>query len=462
MKVTALKQEGLSHSFSVVVPASTVEMQLQQELQEVGKKAKIQGFRPGKVPMTLLKQRYGKDVMDSVLWDTVNKTTQAVLADKNIRPSMKPDVNIESYEEQGELKFTLSVESMPEVPDVKFESITIDHYSCDIAESEITEAMQRVVESRKHFHDAPAAAKAVNGDAVKIDFLGKLDGEPFSGGKGENYQLELGSGQFIPGFEEQLVGCKAGDEVVVKVSFPKDYHSTDLAGKKAEFDVKVHAVMNVHAPSLDDEFCQHIGFKDLADMKEAVRSQLASDYESLARNKSKKQLFDALDDTLKFEVPAKMVEMEFGSIWQQLQKAKAEGDPSVNKPEAELQTEYQIIAERRVRLGILLAEIGRKHNVQITREELTRAVMDQARMFPGQEKKVFEFYQKNPEHVEELKGPIIEEKVVDLILSKVKRTEKKVSPEFLLNQDEDSGESSDKKTSASGKKSSAKKAKKED
>ncbi len=462
MKVTALKQEGLSHTFSIVVPATVVEMQLQQELQAVGKKAKIQGFRPGKVPMTLLKQRYGKDVMDSVLWDTVNKTTQQVLAEKNIRPSMKPDVNIDSYEEQGELAFTLSVESMPEVPEINFESITVDNYSCEIAESEIIEAMQRVVESRKHFHDAPAAAKAANGDAVKIDFLGKLNGEPFKGGKGEDYQLELGSGQFIPGFEEQLIGCKAGDEVVVKVAFPKDYHSKDLAGENAEFDVKVHTVLNIHAPSLDDEFCQHIGFKDLADMKEAVRSQLAGDYDNLARNKSKKQLFDTLDDTMKFEIPSKMVEMEFGSIWDQLQQAKAKGDPSVNKPDAELRAEYQIIAERRVRLGILLAEVGRKNNVQITKEELTRAVVEQARMFPGQEKKVFEFYQKNPEHVEELKGPIIEEKVVDLILSKVKRAEKKVSPEFLLNQDDDSDAPKEKKSSAESKKTSTKKAKKED
>lgn len=452
MKITPVKTDGLAHEYRVTVPASVIDKQLENELHSISQRAKVPGFRPGKIPMPVLRQRYGKDVMDSVLWETVNKTTREVLAEKNLRPSTKPDVNIVDYKEGEDLVYDLSLEVLPEVPTLDYSKITVAEYTFDIAESEIEEALERLASSRKHWHESEKTAKAKEGDMVVIDFLGKRDGTPFDGGKGENFQLELGSAQFIPGFEEQLVGAKAGDKRTVKVTFPEVYHSKDLAGAEAEFDVTVHSVHHSHKPELNDAFAKDMNFESLDKIKDAIRQQIQDDYGSVARNRAKKELFDWLDVQVKFDVPPQMLKMEFEAVWQQLQEAKKKGDPSLDKPEAELRTEYQGISERRVRLGILLAEIGRKENIQVNRDELSRAVMDQARMFPGQEQKVFEFYQKNPQHVEELKGPIIEDKVVDFILSKVKRNEKKVTLEELANEDGSaSGESAPKKKSSAKK-----------
>ncbi len=460
MKIENSEQKGLDHTYKIVVAAAEVDSQLQAQLESVGQKAKIPGFRPGKIPMTVLKQRYGKEVMDEVLWNSINAATRKLVEEKQVRPAVKPEVSIKSYEDGGDLEFELQLQVMPDVPELDYDKITISEYEFDIPEKEIEEGLARLAESRKHFHKADDKHKAALGDAVKIDFLGKLDGEPFEGGKGEGFQLELGSGQFIPGFEEQLIGQKAGDETVVKVTFPEQYHSTAMAGKDAEFEVKVHEVLTAHSPEMDDAMAKEFGFDDVAALKEAVKGQIEGDYTNLARNKSKKELFDWLDANVKFEIPSKMKELEFNGVWEQMQQAKAQGDPSLDKPEAELRKEYEEVSERRVRLGILLAEIGRKNNVQVGKDELTRAVMNQAQMFPGQEQKVFEFYQKNPEHVDELRGPIIEDKAVDLILEKVKRETKKVTPDELSADDAatDMAKAQPKKKAAAKKKPAAKKA----
>lgn len=437
MKITQSDVNGLEHNYSIVVAASDVDSQLQNQLQTIGKKAKISGFRPGKIPMNVLRQRYGKEVMDEVLWNSVNQATRKLVEEKNIRPALKPEVNITAYTEGADLEFKLQMQVMPEVEEPDYAAITINDYQFNIPESEVEQGLERLAASRKHFHAADAKHKAALGDAVKIDFLGKRDGEPFAGGKGENFQLELGSGQFIPGFEDQLVGKKAGDACVVSVSFPEKYHSTDLAGKAVTFDVTVHEVLTPHTPDASDDMAKGFGFATLDALKDAIREQIGSDYTAMARSKAKKELFDWLDSNIKFDVPSKMREMEFAGIWDQMQRAKAQGDPSLDKPDAELRSEYEAVAERRVRLGILLAEIGRKHNIQVGKDELTRAVMSQAKMFPGQEQKVFEFYQKNPDHVDELRGPIIEDKAVDFILGKVKRTAVKIEASALLSQEDD-------------------------
>jgi trigger factor len=452
MKITTIADTGLDHHYSIVVAADAVEAALCKQLESISKKAKIPGFRAGKIPMPVLKQRYGKEVMDEVLWNSVNDATRSLLSEKALRPALKPEVVIKEYAEGGDLSFDLKLQIMPEAPEIPYDKIAIPAYRCEVTDEEVAQGIARLSASKKHFHAAKEGKKAAIGDAVKIDFLGKLDGVPFDGGKGEGFQLELGSGQFIPGFEDQLVGAKAGDERVINVTFPESYHSSQLAGKAATFDVTVHSVLEAHTPEADDALANDFGFESLDKLKDAVRAQITDDFANLARNKAKRELFDWLDANLQFDVPSKMKELEFNGIWEQMQRAKAQGDSTLDKPEDELRAEYEAVAERRVRLGILLAEVGRLNNLQVTKDELTRAVMQQARMFPGQEQKVFEFYQKNPDQADELRGPIIEDKAVDFILGKLTRTEKLLSMDELLEEekadaDADSGSEKPKKSS---------------
>ncbi len=436
MQITAKEQSGLSHSFHVVVPAKDVETQLDTELQSLGKKVKMPGFRPGKVPMSVLRQKYSKDVMGDVIQNTVEKATRDVMAEKKIRPALQPDVKITSFEEGKDLAFDITIEVMPTVPEIDFSKITVDELTYELPENEVEEGLTRLAKTRQHTHGHDGAAEM--GHVVKIDFLGKKDGVPFAGGEGKGFQLELGSNQFIPGFEEQLVGLKAGDEKTISVTFPKEYHSKDLAGAESTFDVKVHEVLRLHAPDMDEKLAEQLGFKDLENLKQAVRQQIDFEYKGAARAKAKKQLFDALDEVANFEIPQGMLKLENESIMKQVVEAKKAGDPELkDKSDAELKEEYEAISERRVRLGILLSAVAQTNNLTITREELSAAVMSQARNYPGQEDKIFEFYRKNPQSVDELRGPILEEKAVDFILGKVTRTQKPVTTEELMKDDEE-------------------------
>lgn len=445
MQITDKESKGLTHSFHVVVPAKDVEAQMEVELQSLGQKVKMPGFRPGKVPMNLLKQKYGKDVMGDVLQSAITKATGDVIKKKDLRPAMQPDVKITSFEEGSDLAFDISVEVFPEMPKIDFSKIEVDELTFEVPETEITESLERLAKSRRHPHKKDGAAE--NGDVVKIDFLGKKDGVPFAGGEGKGFQLELGSNQFIPGFEEQLIGLKAGDKKTIEVKFPEQYHSASLAGQPATFDVTVHEVSYLHTPDVSDKLAESLGFENLNALKKAIEGQIQAEFQQAARSKAKKQLFDALDKVVKFELPKRMQEAEFESIWKQVEQAKKEGDPELkDKSEAELKKEYQTIAERRVKLGILLSEIGRTNNLQISREELSAAVMEQARMYPGQEDKVFEFYRKNPQQIDELRGPILEEKAVDHILTLVKRTPKPTTIEALMSNDEEADAKSAKKS----------------
>jgi len=449
MQVKAKEHKGLSYSYSVTVPASAIEQHMETELQTFGKKVKIPGFRAGKVPMAVLKQRYAKDVMGDVLNSAVNKATKDVVDQNKLRPALQPDIKIVDFKEGGDLQFDIEMEVMPEVPAIKFDKMTVDEYVVDVPESEIDESLKRLAESRKHLHKDKEGAAAKKGSVVKIDFVGKLDGVAFPGGTAEGHMLELGSNQFIPGFEDQLIGAKAGDKKEVNVTFPKEYHSKDLAGKPVTFDVTVHEVHYVHTPEIDAKFASSMGFDDVEALKKAVGEQLGQEFKRAGREKSKKQLFDVLDEKVSFDVPKKMLKMEFDSIWKQLEEAKKQGDKTLEgKSDAELKKEYEKIAERRVRLGIILSEIGREHKLQITKEELSAAVMQQARMFPGQEQQVFEYYRKNPQQIDELKGPILEEKAVDYILANVKRNEKKISVQELMDEgnEDESSDSKSKKT----------------
>jgi trigger factor len=436
MQVTQKESQGLVRAYSVTVPAAEIEQQMEVELQSLGQKVKMPGFRPGHVPMSVLKQRYAKDVMGDVLQSTINKATREAVEKEKIRPAVQPDIKITSFEEGGDLSFDLTIEALPDVPAINYDKLSVDELTYEIPQSEVEEGLARLARSRQHPHTKEGAAE--KGDVVTIDFLGKRDGEPFQGGEGKGFHLELGSNQFIPGFEEQLIGLKAGDQKTIEVTFPEQYHSADLAGQKATFDVTVHEVAYLHVPDVDDKLATSLGFTDLENLKGAVRQQIGFEYERMARAKAKKQLFDQLDEEIDFPIPERMVSMEADSIWAQVEEAKKAGDPSLkDRDEAELKQEYADISRRRVKLGILLAEIGRQNNIQVGREELSAAVMSQARNYPGEEDKVFEFYRKNPQQVDELRGPILEEKAVDFILAKTKRTKKPVTIEELMKEDEE-------------------------
>ena len=432
MKITEKSSEKLKKEYDVVVEAASINDKMDARLKQLGAQVKIPGFRPGHIPTNILKQRYGKSVMGEVIEDAIRDAMQEVVKKHNLRLALQPNVKVTDYKEEGDLAFTMTTELFPEVPDVAFDKITVEKLAFEVPDAEVADALARIAERNRTPKALDAGAKAKKGHTVKIDFKGSIGGVPFEGGEAKNFHLELGSNQFIEGFEDQLVGAKAGDATVVKVTFPANYHKEDLQGKPAEFAVTVHEVMEMENPAVDDAFAKALGLKDLESLQGAVKEQLAREYEAAVRNKMKKQLFDHLENTVKFDVPPGMLELEFNSIWEKLQEAIKAGDPSVSgKPEAELKQEYRQIAARRVRLGILLAEIGNKNKISVTRDELTQAVMRQAGMFPGQEKKVLEFYRQNPAQVEDLRGPILEEKSVDFILSKVKLNERKVSIEEL-------------------------------
>lgn len=436
MQIKETAKKGLKREYAVVVPASDIEAQTEAKLKEVGKTAKIAGFRPGHIPVNLLKQRYGKSIMGEVLEKSVHDATHKVINEEKLRPALQPEIKIKSFEEGKDLELDMVVELFPEVPELDLKKVELEKPTFEIDEKEVNEAVERLAERNKVRKPKADSAKAAKGDVVRIDFKGLKDGVAFEGGTAENFSLELGSGQFIPGFEEQLIGAKKGDDAKVEVTFPEEYHAKDLAGQPVLFEVKVHEVLASEAAKVNDEFAKEIGFDSLEALKGSIKEHLAKDYEQYARNRMKKDLFDKLEDLCTFDVPEGMVESEFKQIWAKLKQAQEQGDPSVvDRDDKELEEEYRAIAARRVRLGVYLAELGRKQKVEVSQQELMGAVVEQARQFPGQEHQVVEFYQKNPSHVEELRGPLFEDKVVDYIFDNVKTKEKKVSLEELVKLD---------------------------
>lgn len=450
MQVNELKKEKLFREYEVKLDAKILEKRMEEQLHTVGKRVKIPGFRPGHIPVKILKQRYGKSIMGEVLEKAVNTSTSDVIKQKGDRPALQPKIEITSYDEGKDLLFKMSYEVLPEIPALDYAKLEVEELTFDIPPQEIEEGLQRLAERQKNL--APKQGKAKNGDSVRMDFEGFKDGVAFEGGAAEGFTLELGSGQFIPGFEEQLVGVQAGDEKALPMTFPEGYHKEDLAGQPVEFKVKIHEVLENQPTPVDDELAKKLGLESLDKLKLAVEDQLRKDYDSVARTKMKRNLFDSIEAMVAFEAPQGMVDLEFGSIWQRLQEAKKQGDESLNKPDDELREEYRGIAERRVRLGLVLAEIGRANNLKVSQDELSRAVMRHAGMFPGQERKVFELYRQHPEQLEELRGPILEEKAVDFILSKIETKKKQVTIEELLKEDEEEDSAS-----AGGKKASVKK-----
>jgi trigger factor len=443
MQVTQTNADGLKHEFKVVVPAALLEEKVSNRLTEVGRTARIPGFRPGKVPMGILRKKFGSSVMGEVLEATVNDGTRHALDEHKIRPAVQPKVEITSYADGKDLEFTIAVETLPEVKVTGLGDIELEKPVAPVEDAEVDAAVQNIADRQERTEVAAAEYQAQTNDVVVIDFLGKVGGEPFDGGKAERYSLKLGSGSFIPGFEDQLVGVKAADETVVKVTFPADYGAEKLAGQDAEFDVKVHEVRQVVPAVVDDEFAKSLGLGDLADLKKAVRDEVERDYKSLSRAHVKRHLLDKLAAQYDFVVPQSMVDLEFDAIWKQVEQDKEQGQQDAadqGKSDDELKAEYRAIATRRVRLGLVLSEVGRENNITITQEDLNRAVMTEARRYPGQEHLVFQYFQKNPDALNGLRAPIFEEKVIDFILEMAKVTEKTVTVEELR-KDPDADES---------------------
>jgi len=436
MQVTELKNEGLKREFEITLLADDINKQVEDKVKSVAKTIKMPGFRSGKVPVSLVKKKHGQQILGEVLEHAVAHSSEKVLEERDIYPAMQPKIEVSEFDEGKDLKYNLSVEIYPEVPEVDLGKIKVKKSVVDVTDKETEEGLERLRGAQKDFNPIKGNRKSKKGDVVLIDFEGKVDGVAFEGGAGKDFKLELGSGQFIPGFEDQLIGAKKGDNVTVKVKFPENYGSKDLAGKDAEFNVDVKDVLEAQLPEVNDEFAKKFGMEDLGKLKEAISEQIAKDFENITRTKLKKDIFDSLDKAYAFEVPQSMVEMEIKSINKMSERDSA-GEEKSKKEEEKQQKEFKEIAERRVRLGIILADLGRKNAITVNEDELRKSVFEQARNYPGQEQQVIEFYQKNKDALDQLRGPILEEKVVDFVLSKVKAEEEKVTVDDLIKFNED-------------------------
>ncbi len=474
MQVTETSSEGLKHEFTVVIGADEISDKMAAKLEVLKDQVRLPGFRPGKVPVDLLRKRYGPSVMGEVLEETVNTSVQQALAERELHPAIKPNIEITKFEDGSDLEFKLSVEVVPEIEPMDFSKLEVERLKVEITDEDVNEVLQRLADRQKSFSPVARNRKAKPGDAVLIDFVGKIDGETFEGGSGTDFQLELGSGSFIPGFEDQIIGAKGGDHVEVKVNFPADYGAAELAGKEAVFEVDVKEVQEAQPAAIDDELATKVGMETLDSLKEAVKAQIQQENDGLARARLKRALLDALEEGHDFEVPPGMVEAEFEGIWQQVEEQRKKGEDDdeaevedAGKSDDELKTEYRAIAERRVRLGLLLSEVGQRNNIDVQEDEVKRALMERARSFPGHERQVLEYYQQQPEAMNELRAPIYEDKVVDFITEIAKVTERTVTREELLAEpEEDQSEGAKKATGgkaeekATGKAKPAKPAKK--
>lgn len=463
MQVTETKTEGLKRDFTIVVPATDIEERVASRLKELAASVKIPGFRPGKVPMSLMKKRYGASVMGEVLERTVNETTMQAMNDRGMRPAVQPKIEITSFDEGADLEYTMAVEVMPEITPVDYGKISLERMVLDVEETVIDETLERMAAANKSSEAAAADHKAEAGNVVVIDFVGKVDGEEFAGGKAEGYHLELGTGSFIPGFEDQLLGAKAGDEVAVKVKFPDEYGAAELAGKESVFDVTVKEVRTTKPSDIDDEFAKKAGVDTLDALKQAIRDEHEREYKQIARMHLKRALLDKLAEMCDFEVPEALVEQELEAIWTQFESQRKENPEAVkaeygDKDDDAIKAEFRDISVRRIRLGLVLAEVGQTNNIQVTKEDISRAMMAEARRYPGQEQRVIEFYRSNPEAMNSLQAPLLEDRVVDFILEMADVKEKKVSREELMRDpDAEDAPAEESKKAASKSKDTAKK-----
>jgi len=445
MQIVEKSGEGLSRVYGVTVPVADLAEKLEARIAEITPTLNIKGFRPGKVPTAHVRRLYGKALMSEVLEQTLSETTQKVITDKNLRPAGEPDLKPEGdlnavIDGKADLSYELALDLMPEFTPVDAATLELKRPIYEPSEAEVDEAVAELVKQNRSYEPRTGkSVKAKDGDMVVIDFVGKLDGEAFDGGTATDAELTLGSGQFIPGFEEQLVGAKPDTDVEVKVTFPEGYQAAHLAGKEAVFEVKVKEVKAPVDTVADDAFAEKLGIENLEKLRELLKTNLAEQYARASRFKLKRALLDQLDAKHDFPLPPKMVEAEFASIWSQVQQDKTNGslpDDDAEKTDEQLEAEYRKIAERRVRLGLVLAEVGRGENVQVTDQELAQAMRQEAMRYGAQAQQIFDLFRQNPNMQAQLRAPIFEDKVVDLIVAKAKVEDEPVSKEELLKEDD--------------------------
>ena len=433
MQVNETLNEGLKRGYAITVTAAELEAKVNEKLAEAQPEVEMKGFRKGKVPMALLKKQFGQKVMGEAMQESIDGAMQEHFEKSGDRPAMQPDVKManEDWKEGDDVEVTMTYEALPDIPEVDLSSITLEKMVVKADDAAVEEALANLAETAQDFEAREEGAKAEDGDQITFDFLGKVDGEAFEGGAAEDYPLVLGSNSFIPGFEEQLVGVVAGDEKDVTVSFPEDYQAPHLAGKEAVFECKVKEVKKPVAAKVDDELAKKFGAEDLAALKSQIAERLEAEYAGASRAVMKRGLLDELDKLVSFDLPPSLVEAEAGQIAHQLWH---EDNPDVqghDHPEIETTDEHKKLAERRVRLGLLLAELGQKAEVQVTDAEMTQAIMNQARQYPGQERQFFEFVQQNQQMQQQMRAPLFEDKVVDHVFEQATLNEKEVSKEDL-------------------------------
>ena len=447
MQVTETVSDGLRREFRVVVPANELEVRVVERLGELKDRVRINGFRPGKVPVAHLKRIYGKAAMAEAIEGALRDVNAKIVTDHGFRLAMEPQIKLpeetkavdEVMTGKSDLAYTVTMDILPPIQLADFKTISVERQIADVGDAEIEESVKKIAEQNRPFIPKTDGAKAEKGDRVTISFVGKIGGEPFEGGTGNDIPVLIGSNTFIPGFEDQLVGMAAGEKRLVNVTFPENYLSEKLAGKPAEFDVEAKTIEAPGEIKVDEDFAKSLGLESLSKLKDAVKGRIAQEHSATTRQKIKRALLDRLDELHKFDVTPALLEQEFENMWKnvlaELEKEKKTFADEGTTEEA-AREDYRKIADRRVRLGLVLAEIGHKNNIRVTDEELTKAIVDRARQFPGQEQQIWDLYQKNPAAAEALRAPIFEDKVIDFLLELVNVTEKKVSREELYREDD--------------------------
>ncbi|UUP19335.1 trigger factor [Nitratireductor thuwali] len=450
MQVTETLNSGLKREIKVTVPAQDLESRLMERLEDAKSKVRLKGFRPGKVPLQHLRNIYGKSFMAEVVNEILSDSSKSIISERGEKPAMQPEINMTEDEKEAEkvlagnadFEFSMSYEVIPPIEIKDFSEIKVTRPVYDVSDDEVEEQVKRIADSARTYK--PKSGKAKEGDKVTIDYAGKIDGELFEGGSAEDSDVVIGHNQFIPGFEEQLVGLKAGDKTTIKVTFPEEYAAEHLAGKEAEFDVTVKQVSEADELVVDDELAKTLGLESAEKLREIVRGQLENQFGQVTRQKAKRQLLDALDDLYKFDAPSKLVEAEFENIWNQVTRDLESAGRTFedeDTTEEEARAEYQRLAERRVRLGLVLAQIGEEAGVEVGEDEMQRALIESIRRYPQhQQQEIYDFYRQNPQALANIRAPLFEEKVVDHLLAKADVTDKKVGREELLADDEDEAE----------------------
>ena len=469
MEVKELKTKGLKREFLITIKSKVIKALKAKKLEEIASKAKIDGFRPGKVPSAHIEKLYGQSVIVEVIEENVSKASQDVLEERKLKAAVKPDVKLDSemtdvIEKDKDLVFTMNCEVLPEIEITDFSKISLDNPVSEPQDKDINDALEYLAKQNKTFKVAPVTTKAKDGDEVTIDYLGKIDGIAFEGGEAKDAKLVLGSKSFIDDFEEQLIGLKKGDKKTVKVKFPENYQSTDLANKEASFDVEIKLVSKSEESKIDNDLAKNLGMEDLEKLKESLKERIKQDFDSASRSKLKDSLLEALEKKHSFELPQSMVDQEFDQMWRQLEQqleSQKKELKDLEISEKEIKKNYKEISEKRVCTGLLIAEIGQVNNIQLEDNDINKALQAEMQKYPGQEKEILDYYQKNPEAIRQLSAPLFEDKVIDFVLDKVKLKDIKVSREDLFNtgQIENSKSKPKSKTKTKTKKKTSTKAK---